>query len=516
MSVQVKRRRDTAANLGSFAGAQAELIVDTTNNRVQVHDGVTAGGWPAAKLAEVLTNGRTAVSDADYTVLTTDRSVAYTAITAARSLALPAAADYPTGTTLTIFDESGACSATNIITLSRAGSDTIGGAASASIATAYGYLALQSNGSSKWTILDQWIALPLAIGSGGTSASSAAGARASSGLNIDALTKIADANYTASAADRKIAYASISATRIVTLPAASSLNPGQTLDIIDHYGVCSSSLTLTAQANGTDTINGASSIVAVAAQYGGTTLRADGVSKWSYVPASSSAAGVASLNLLTGALSIAAGTGLAVSASGAAVTLANTSLPGGPVNKFRNATMDVWQRGTSSLTATTSGTHTADGWIVLPTGASVTATQAGGRLLTKCSLQVTGASSVTDLIVKQRIESYIAAALCSQTVTVQAQVYNNTGGAITPLLSVKHAGSQDVWTSPTTDVSAVSLQSCANGAWTQVAYTFSASASSYNGLEISFDFGNNFSTTGKSLQITELDIRVTPAASRRA
>jgi hypothetical protein len=62
-------------------------------------------------------------------------------------------------------------------------------------------------------------------------------------------------------------------------------------------------------------------------------------------------------------------------------------------------------------------------------------------------------------------------------------------------------------------VSAASLQSCANGAWTQVATTFAASSSSYNGLEISFDFGNNFSSTSKSIQITELDIRVTPGVA---
>jgi len=188
------------------------------------------------------------------------------------------------------------------------------------------------------------------------------------------------------------------------------------------------------------------------------------------------------------------------------------NLPGGDVNKFRNGTMDVWQRGTS-IAATTSGGYTADGWIVAPTGAGVTAAQAGGGLLTKNSLQVTGASSVTDVTVKQRIESLIAAAFCSQTVTVQAQIYNNTRAAITPTLTVKHAGSQDVWTSPTTDVSAANLQSCANGAWSQVAYTFAASANSYNGLEISFDFGANLGSTSKSIQIAELDIRATPGVA---
>ncbi|HET6377932.1 MAG TPA: hypothetical protein VFG05_06445 [Methylocella sp.] len=45
MSVQVKRRRESASFLSTFTGAQGELIVDTTNNRLQVHDGATPGGW---------------------------------------------------------------------------------------------------------------------------------------------------------------------------------------------------------------------------------------------------------------------------------------------------------------------------------------------------------------------------------------------------------------------------------------------------------------------------------------
>ncbi len=219
---------------------------------------------------------------------------------------------------------------------------------------------------------------------------------------------------------------------------------------------------------------------------------------------------VPSVNGLTGAITIAASDGDVVAASGSTITLGGR---GGLVNRFRNGTMDVWQRGAGSVTVTTSGAYVADGWIVLPTGASVTAAQAGGRLLTKASLLVTGATSVTDVVVKQRIESLIAAAFCGQTITVQAQIYNNTGGLITPLLTVKHAGSQDIWTSPTTDVSAVSLQPCANTGWTQVSYTFSANANSFNGLEIAFDFGNNFAANTKSIQLTECDIRVTPGAA---
>jgi hypothetical protein len=191
---------------------------------------------------------------------------------------------------------------------------------------------------------------------------------------------------------------------------------------------------------------------------------------------------------------------------------------GGMQNRFRNGTMDVWQRGTSALAVGATGVsaYTADGWMVAGTysaGSGPTVSQAGGRLRTKASLQVTGAANVTDVQVKQRIESYIAAALCSQIVTVQAQVYNNTGAAITPTLTVNRPTAQDNYASVTTDVNAVGLQSCANGAWTQVAYTFAANAASYNGLEILFDFGNNFSATGDDVQLTELDIRVTPGVA---
>lgn len=192
------------------------------------------------------------------------------------------------------------------------------------------------------------------------------------------------------------------------------------------------------------------------------------------------------------------------------------STTGGFVNKFRNGTVDVWQRGTSGTSTTTAGPATqtaADGWYVVPTGASVAWNQVGGRGPAVYSLKVSGASSVTDLLVKQRIESSVAAPLAAQTVTVQAQVYNSTGNSITPSLTVKHAGSADNWSSPVTDVSAVSLQSAPNSQWTQVAYTFQANAASNNGLEITIDFGNNFGNNTQSIQITELDIRSTPGVA---
>jgi hypothetical protein len=153
-AVQVQYRRDTAANVAAFTGAAGEMVVDTTNHRLVVQDGATAGGYPAAKLSETITNTRAAVADAGYTALATDRLIAYTSITAARTVALPASSAFPTGTRLLVIDESGSCSAINTIKIAANGTDKINGYASVMVGTPYGYLALESNGAGKWTIVD--------------------------------------------------------------------------------------------------------------------------------------------------------------------------------------------------------------------------------------------------------------------------------------------------------------------------------------------------------------------------
>ena len=71
MSVQVRRRREAASFLQTYVGAQGELLVDTTSNRVQVHDGVTPGGWPAAGIGDMmgrntLINGNFAINQRAY------------------------------------------------------------------------------------------------------------------------------------------------------------------------------------------------------------------------------------------------------------------------------------------------------------------------------------------------------------------------------------------------------------------------------------------------------------------
>ncbi|GEP58965.1 hypothetical protein [Reyranella soli] len=92
-------------------------------------------------------------------------------------------------------------------------------------------------------------------------------------------------------------------------------------------------------------------------------------------------------------------------------------------------------------------------------------------------------------------------------------VFNNTGASITPTLATRYVGTADTWTSPTADLAATNLQPCANGAWTTVAYTFNANAGAVNGYEVKIDFGNNFSSNSKYVQVIAAEVRVTPGLS---
>lgn len=154
-AVQVQYRRGAASQVAAFAGAPGEMVVDTTNNRLVVQDGTTVGGWPAAKLSEVQTVSRTAISDANYAAGASDRVIAYTSLTAGRTVTLPSAASFPAGSTLVVDDETGNCSATKALTILCAGSDTVDGTASAVLANAYAGIILVCNGINKWSILAQ-------------------------------------------------------------------------------------------------------------------------------------------------------------------------------------------------------------------------------------------------------------------------------------------------------------------------------------------------------------------------
>lgn len=99
---------------------------------------------------------RVTVDNAAYTILNTDLVVAQIGtMSAARTFTLPVANTMEPGSKIIVIDESGTVTNTNKIIVSRSSTDTINGATSKEITSAYGFLILECDGLSKWTQLNQ-------------------------------------------------------------------------------------------------------------------------------------------------------------------------------------------------------------------------------------------------------------------------------------------------------------------------------------------------------------------------
>lgn len=153
---QVQLRGDTAANVAAYTGPVKEVVVDTTNKRLVLQDGSTAGGIPHAKLSEVQRIGRTALASgvATYQVLATDVLVALTGSTGGAVLTLPSAAAYPVGQVLTIQDETGQIGTSKVLTLAASGTDTIEGQSTFAVTSPFSTIQVYSNGATWFNIVD--------------------------------------------------------------------------------------------------------------------------------------------------------------------------------------------------------------------------------------------------------------------------------------------------------------------------------------------------------------------------
>ncbi len=160
-----------AVRVAAAGGGVTFLVAPTAPTPASADNSTRLATTAYADRAAAATLARTAVSDAAYAVLPTDRIVAVTALTAARVVTLPAASGYPVGATLTVVDESGSCSATRTITVACAGSDTLNGAPAAVLARAYALVSLESNGAGRWTVTEP-IGTLVAAGPGSTVGSS--------------------------------------------------------------------------------------------------------------------------------------------------------------------------------------------------------------------------------------------------------------------------------------------------------------------------------------------------------
>ena len=103
----------------------------------------------------IVSTSVTSVSDSNYVCNSDDKVIAFTALTAARTVTLPAAAAYPPGQRLTVLDARAVCSSTNTITVLPGGSDLINGLnTSSALNAAYAFLGFVSDGVSRWTVVD--------------------------------------------------------------------------------------------------------------------------------------------------------------------------------------------------------------------------------------------------------------------------------------------------------------------------------------------------------------------------
>jgi endosialidase-like protein len=138
-----------------------------------------------------------------------------------------------------------------------------------------------------------WNGTTIAVANGGTGQTTAQAARGSTsqntvqGLNIDEMTVpsagngLGDTNYTILSTDKTVAVgtSALTAARTWTLPAASAINAGQAVCVLDKGGGISSTDTLTLSRAGSDKVNGANTYVLNAA-YQGACIISDGSSAW--------------------------------------------------------------------------------------------------------------------------------------------------------------------------------------------------------------------------------------------
>ena len=174
-------------------------------------------------------------------------------LTAQRTYTLPAATNYPHGSTIQFIDESGTLTATNNMRIVRGGSDTINGSTTLPqfISIPYGMMTFVSDGSSKWFV-DQ----------GPTNASALSTGTIPTARMTD-LQTVGDGSVTLTIGKRQaVLTAALTAPRTWTLPAASNYAPGFVLTLADQIGGISTTNPLTITKNAADTgINGATNYV---------------------------------------------------------------------------------------------------------------------------------------------------------------------------------------------------------------------------------------------------------------
>jgi hypothetical protein len=170
-------------------------------------------------------------------------------------------------------------------------------------------------------------------------------------------------------------------------------------------------------------------------------------------------------------------------------------------NRIINGDMRIDQRNNgASQTVTTAGAYTVDRFFVQPTGASVTTQRVTGSGQYQNALRITGAASVTQCFVQQKIEALNSSDLAGQTVTVTIRASSSTLTSLTCYVERATAGTDNWATFATDKMQSITITS------TPTDYTFQAtlSASATNGIRFIFATGaftsGNLDITGVQLE----------------
>jgi Protein of unknown function (DUF2793) len=184
-------------------------------------------------------------------------------------------------------------------------------------------------------------------------------------------------------------------------------------------------------------------------------------------------------------------------------------------NQLINGDFEIWQRGNASTSMPAgSNTYLADRWYVNPTGAAVTRQRSttiptGARA--RYSDQITGATSVTTVVIGQRIEATHIGMIKRQ-VTFSAKINNSTGAAFVPELLLGTPSLADNFGTVTNRLTQT-LQSCGDGVWTTVSHTVDISGYTNidNGLQVDIRFPSGALNTGsKIIRVIECQLEEGP------
>ena len=144
----------TSRRVGSITGSISSVVCNNGNHEISfISRPSGAAGALEYWEADDCDDSRQTFSNANVIINSGVRQVAQTGtMSAARTATIPSASAYPNGYGFYLTDESGTVTATNKITASRSGSDTINGGNTLDIITAFANPFFVSDGVSKWTV----------------------------------------------------------------------------------------------------------------------------------------------------------------------------------------------------------------------------------------------------------------------------------------------------------------------------------------------------------------------------